>query len=300
VIVDDQDGLLHGVIVVQAGRRANTDTRTPVEGPRNVFGAPSASRAHDGRMRRLGLLILALSIAALALPSASSGLTFSQSKCDKAKTSKAKKKYCGNASYDKKKCKKAKTSKAKKKYCVKRSAFTTPDTGGQQQTGTTNPGGTNPGGGNTNPGGGPTTTDPGTGTTVQPPSGGKLVRDDAQFAAGLAGYNFHRYEEGSVGYGEYNVNFCPGNYFVYRSYYSINGSAPESNDAGSYSVIEGYTVDTQPGTWLGVVDFALSSGKVVRTVVAYRGTEAQIKSTDDNSIASGIYSGTPGGAQYCN
>jgi hypothetical protein len=64
-------------------------------------------------------------------------------------------------------------------------------------------------------------------------------------------------------------------------------------------VIGGCAVDTMPGRWLGVVDFAQTGGMVVRTVVAYGGTEGQVTSTDDKSPASGIYSATPGGALFC-
>src|SRR5829696_1818852 len=154
-----------------------------------------------------------------------------------------------SAAYNKKKCKKAKTKKAKKKYCKKKKRAGT----STQQPGTT------------------TTT---TGTPSDPQA--QVVRDDAGFTNALVGSKLHKTSEGSYGYGEYTWNFCAGGQWSYRSYYYA-GSTVESNDGGSYQVVEGYHAAADPNYFAGIVQTTTSNGSQYRWGVELRGGGGHMK-----------------------
>ena len=63
-------------------------------------------------------------------------------------------------------------------------------------------------------------------------------------------------------------------------------------------MIEGYSVDTSRASGYGVVDFAPNGGNVVRTLIGFRGSEAEVvKSTDTNSFNTGVYTAHSPAAQ---
>jgi len=177
------------------------------------------------------------------------------------------------AAYNKKKCKKAKTKKQKKKYCKKKKPPQT-QTQTQTQTGT------------------------GTGTTTQTqtPSGTQtqVVRDDAGFTNALVGSKLHKTSEGTYGYGEYTWNFCAGGQWSYRSYYYA-GSTVESNDGGSYQVVEGYHAAADPNYFAGIVQTTTSNGSQYRWGVELRGGGGYMK-TNTSSFEEGTFTRTFGAA----
>jgi len=148
------------------------------------------------------------------------------------------------AAYNKKKCKKAKTKKQKKKYCKKKKPPKPP----QNQTGTQ------------------------TTTQTQTPSGTQtqVVRDDAGFTNALIGSRLNHTTEGTYGYGEYTWNFCAGGAWSYRSYYYA-GSTVESNDGGSYQVVEGYHAAADPNYFGGIIQVSTTNGSQYRFGVELRG-----------------------------
>jgi hypothetical protein len=176
-----------------------------------------------------------------------------------------------SAAYNKKKCKKAKTKKQKKKYCKKKKR---PET----RTPTSNPGA-------------PVTPAPGSPPAADPNA---VVRDDAGFANALAGSKLHKTSEGTYGYGEYTWNFCAGGQWSYRSYYYA-GSTVESNDGGSYQVVEGYHAAADPNYFAGVVQVSTSNGSQYRWGVELRGGGGYMK-TNTSSFEEGTFTRTFGGA----
>lgn len=160
------------------------------------------------------------------------------------------------AAYNKKKCKKAKTKKQKKKYCKKKRP---PQTQGQTQTQTGTQTQT-------------TTPAQGTPTQTQTPSGTQtqVVRDDAGFTNALVGSRLNKTTEGTYGYGEYTWNFCAGGAWSYRSYYYA-GSTVESNDGGSYQVVEGYHAAADPNYFGGIIQVSTTNGSQYRFGVELRG-----------------------------
>jgi len=189
-----------------------------------------------------------------------------------------------SAAYNKKKCKKAKTKKAKKKYCKKKKRAGTSTQ--QPGTTTTTPGTTTPGA--TTPG----ATTPTTGTPSDPQA--QVVRDDAGFTNALVGSKLHKTSEGSYGYGEYTWNFCAGGQWSYRSYYYA-GSTVESNDGGSYQVVEGYHVAADPNYFAGIVQTTTSNGSQYRWGVELRGGGGYMK-TNTSSFEEGTFTRTFGAA----
>jgi hypothetical protein len=181
------------------------------------------------------------------------------------------------AAYNKKKCKKAKTKKQKKKYCKKKKKN---DTRTQTQTGT----GTNTGTGT----GTQTGTGTGTGTQEQ------VVRDDAGFTNALVGSRLNKTSEGTYGYGEYTWNFCAGGQWSYRSYYYA-GSTVESNDGGSYQVVEGFHAANDPNYFAGVIQTTTSNGSQYRWAVELRGGGGYMK-TNTSSFEEGTFTRTFGNA----
>lgn len=179
------------------------------------------------------------------------------------------------AAYNKKKCKKAKTKRAKKKYCKKKKPPRAPQTQTGTGTGTTTT---------------PTTTTPGT----TQPGGAQVVRDDAGFTNALVGSKLHKTSEGSYGYGEYTWNFCAGGSWSYRSYYYA-GSTVESNDGGSYQVVEGYRAAADPNYFAGIIQVSTSNGSQYRFGVELRGNGGYMK-TNTSSFEEGNFSRTVGGA----
>ena len=179
-----------------------------------------------------------------------------------------------SAAYNKKKCKKAKTKKAKKKYCKKKKAPKPPK---PPQT-TTTP--TTP----TTPTATPTPTAPGT----------QVVRDDAGFTNVLVGSKLNKTSEGTYGYGEYTYNFCAGGTWSYRSYYYA-GSTVESNDGGSYQVVEGYHAANDPNYFAGIIQVSTSNGSQYRWGVELRGGAGYMK-TNVKDFEEGNFSRTIGGA----
>jgi hypothetical protein len=161
------------------------------------------------------------------------------------------------AAYNKKKCKKAKTKKQKKKYCKKKKPP-------QNQTGSGT--GTQ----------GQTQTQTGTGTGTQTQTGtpsdpqAQVVRDDAGFTNALVGSRLNKVSEGTYGYGEYTWNFCAGAAWSYRSYYYA-GSTVESNDGGSYQVVEGYHAAADPNYFAGIIQVSTTNGSQYRFGVELRG-----------------------------
>src|SRR5215207_7760080 len=184
-----------------------------------------------------------------------------------------------SAAYNKKKCKKAKTKKAKKKYCKKKKRAGTSTQ--QPGTTTTTPGTTTPG-----------ATTPTTGTPSDPQA--QVVRDDAGFTNALVGSKLHKTSEGSYGYGEYTWNFCAGGQWSYRSYYYA-GSTVESNDGGSYQVVEGYHVAADPNYFAGIVQTTTSNGSQYRWGVELRGGGGYMK-TNTSSFEEGTFTRTFGAA----
>ena len=183
------------------------------------------------------------------------------------------------AAYNKKKCKKAKTKKQKKKYCKKKKRGNT-STQTQNGTGTgTTP--TAPGGSN------PVTTAPDTPQA-------QVVRDDAGFTNALAGSKLRKTSEGTYGYGEYTWNFCAGGQWSYRSYYYA-GSTVESNDGGSYQVVEGYHAASDPNYFAGIVQATTSNGSQYRWGVELRGGGGYLK-TNTSSFEEGNFTRTFGAA----
>lgn len=161
------------------------------------------------------------------------------------------------AAYNKKKCKKAKTKKQKKKYCKKKRP---PQTQGQTQTQT----GTQTQTQGTPAQGTPTQTETPSGTQTQ------VVRDDAGFTNALVGSRLNKTTEGTYGYGEYTWNFCAGGAWSYRSYYYA-GSTVESNDGGSYQVVEGYHAAADPNYFGGIIQVSTTNGSQYRFGVELRG-----------------------------
>jgi hypothetical protein len=182
-----------------------------------------------------------------------------------------------SAAYNKKKCKKAKTKRQKKKYCKKKKPPKNPQT----QTGT----GTGTG----------TGTQTGNPPLTPPPPGVQIVRDDAGFTNALVGSKLHKVSEGTYGYGEYTWNFCAGGRWSYRSYYSINGSAPESNDGGSYQVIEGYHAANDPNYFAGIIQTSTSNGGQYRWGIELRGGQGYVK-TNTSEFEEGTFTRTFGDA----
>ena len=227
-----------------------------------VCVAAAANSADYRDMRRLLALILvsALSASLLVAGPAASAATSS----DDSVTA---------AAYNKKKCKKAKTKRAKKKYCKKKKPPTSPQT-------TTTP---------TTP-----TTTPTTPTTPTPPAGTQIVRDDAGFTNALVGSKLHKTSEGTYGYGEYTWNFCAGGSWSYRSYYYA-GSTVESNDGGSYQVVEGYHAANDPNYFAGIIQVSTSNGSQYRWAVELRGGGGYMK-TNTSSFEEGTFTRTVGGA----
>jgi hypothetical protein len=178
-------------------------------------------------------LLVALALAATPLAASASGAEATAAKLKKCKPG-ANSKKCRCPSGKKR-------VKVGKKYRCKKKPARNNNTGGQQQGGNTNTGG-----GNTNTGGPGTNEPPPQTPQVQP------VRDDAAFAAALNSTMLRRYEEGSYGYGRYAYNFLPGGQFLFCSYYYAN-STVESNRAGTWEVVEGYTAPGYPGYTIGVV-----------------------------------------------
>ena len=212
-------------------------------------------------MRRLLALILvsALSASLLVAGPAASAATSSDDSVSA-------------AAYNKKKCKKAKTKRAKKKYCKKKKR---PPKAPQTTTPTTpQPGGSQPGG--------------------SQPGGAQVVRDDAGFTNALVGSKLHKTSEGSYGYGEYTWNFCAGGSWSYRSYYYA-GSTAESNDGGSYQVVEGYHAAADPNYFAGIVQVSTSNGSQYRFGVELRGNGGYLK-TNTSSFEEGAFTRTVGGA----
>jgi hypothetical protein len=189
------------------------------------------------------------------------------------------------AAYNKKKCKKAKTKRQKKRYCKKKA----PQQQGPAQG--TNGNGTTTG---TAPGATPVTGTPASGTPSDP--GAQVVRDDAGFTNAFVGSHFRKYSEGTYGYGEYNWDFCPGDRWLYRSYYSVGGSAPESNTSGSYAIEQGYHAAADPNYFAGIVLFTDPAGKQYRFGFEIKGSQGYIK-TNHKDFEQGTYSVTSGGAQ---
>ena len=215
-------------------------------------------------MRRLIALILvsALSASLLVAGPAASAATSSDDSVTAA------------AKYNKKKCKKAKTKRAKKKYCKKKKRrpprapqTTTPPT-------TPQPGASQPG--------------------ASQPGGAQVVRDDAGFTNALVGSKLHKTSEGASGYGEYTWNFCAGGSWSYRSYYYA-GSTVESNDGGSYQVVEGYHAAADPNYFAGIVQVSTSNGSQYRFGVELRGNGGYMK-TNTSSFEEGTFTRTIGGA----
>ena len=160
------------------------------------------------------------------------------------------------AAYNRKKCKKAKTKKQKKKYCKKKKPpQNQTGTGTQTQTGTDTG-----------------TQTQGTTTQTQTPSGTQtqVVRDDAGFTHALVGSRLNKTSEGTYGYGEYTWNFCAGGAWSYRSYYYA-GSTVESNDGGSYQVVEGYHAAADPNYFGGIIQVGTTNGSQYRFGVELRG-----------------------------
>jgi hypothetical protein len=184
-----------------------------------------------------------------------------------------------SAAYNKKKCKKAKTKKAKKKYCKKKKAPRPPQQPGQGTT-TTPPTTT------------PTTPGTATGTPSDPQA--QIVRDDAGFTNALVGSKLHKTSEGTYGYGEYTWNFCAGGQWSYRSYYYA-GSTVESNDGGSYQVVEGYHAAADPNYFAGVIQTTTSNGSQYRWAVELRGGGGYMK-TNTSSFEEGTFTRTFGAA----
>src|SRR5215208_5221442 len=170
-----------------------------------------------------------------------------------------------SAAYNKKKCKRAKTKKAKKKYCKKkkRGSTSTQQPGTTTMPGTPTPGATTPG-----------ATTPTTGTPSDPQA--QVVRDDAGFTNALVGSTLHKTSEGSYGYGEYTWNFCAGGQWSYRSYYYA-GSTVESNDGGSYQVVEGYHAAADPNYFAGIIQVSTTNGSQYRFGVELRGGGGYMK-----------------------
>jgi hypothetical protein len=151
------------------------------------------------------------------------------------------------AAYNKKKCKKAKTKKQKKKYCKKKKKNDT-----RTPTTTT-----------------PTPANPATPVTPSNPQA-QVVRDDAGFTNALVGSRLNKTSEGTYGYGEYTWNFCAGGAWSYRSYYYA-GSTVESNDGGSYQVVEGYHATADPNYFAGIIQVSTTNGSQYRFGVELRG-----------------------------
>jgi hypothetical protein len=229
------------------------------------FVARRRARADDGHMLRYVCLLVTASLLIGAAPAVASDGAISP------------------AAYNKKKCKKAKTKKQKKKYCKKKKPPRAPNTT------TTNPG---------------TTTTPGTQgtTTTQNPTNPvtpsdpqqQVVRDDAGFTNALVGSKLHKTTEGTYGYGEYTWNFCAGGQWSYRSYYYA-GSTVESNDGGSYQVVEGYHAAADPNYFAGIIQTTASNGSQYRWGVELRGGGGYIK-TSTSSFEEGTFTRTFGDA----
>jgi hypothetical protein len=187
------------------------------------------------------------------------------------------------AAYNKKKCKKAKTKKARKKYCTKPKPPKHPQTQTQPPAGTSTP--------NPQP-----TTGTGTGTTTGTPSDpqAQVVRDDAGFTNALVGSKLHKVSEGTYGYGEYTWNFCAGGAWSYRSYYYA-GSTVESNDGGSYQVVEGYHAAADPNYFAGIIQVSTTNGTPYRFGVELRGGGGYMK-TNSKDFEEGTFTRTFGDA----
>ena len=232
------------------------------------FVAASRARADDGAMRRYVCFLIAASLLITAAPAVASDGTISP------------------AAYNKTKCKKAKTKKQKKKYCKKKKPPRTPNTNTNTNTTTTTPGtqGTQ---------GTPTTQDPGNPVTPTDPQQ-QVVRDDAGFTNALVGSKLHKVSEGTYGYGEYTWNFCAGGQWSYRSYYYA-GSTVESNDGGSYQVVEGYHAAADPNYFAGIIQTTTSNGSQYRWGVELRGGGGYMK-TNTSSFEEGTFTRTFGDA----
>ena len=184
------------------------------------------------------------------------------------------------AAYNKKKCKKAKTKKQKKKYCKKKKPPRSPSTTTTTPTTPTTPST-------------PTTQNPTSPVTPTNPQQ-QVVRDDAGFTNALVGSKLHKTSEGTYGYGEYTWNFCAGGQWSYRSYYYA-GSTVESNDGGSYQVVEGYHAATDPNYFAGIIQTTASNGSQYRWGVELRGGGGYIK-TATSSFEEGTFTRTFGDA----
>jgi hypothetical protein len=126
----------------------------------------------------------------------------------------------------------------------------------------------------------PVTTTPPANTA--PPAGAQLQRDDAAFESALSSTMLRRYEEGTYGYGRYAYNYLPDHQFLYCSYYYA-GSTVESNHAGTWQVVEGYTVPGYPGYTAGKIHIVGSDFDVVMAVEMYN---------DKSNVATGNASST--------
>jgi hypothetical protein len=212
----------------------------------------------DAAIRGVRLFALALAALALAIVLAlAAGHPLSAS-ASSARVDAAKLKKCKPGLNSKKcRCPKGTTRvKSGKKYRCKKKPAPNNNGGGQQQTG-----GDNTGTGNTGTGG-PGTNEP---PLQAPPSTVTPVRDDAAFAAALSGTMLRRYEEGTYGYGRYAYNYLPGGQFLFCSYYYA-GSTVEANRAGTWEVVQGYTVPGYPGYTAGQVRIVGSDFNVLMAV----------------------------------
>ena len=114
--------------------------------------------------------------------------------------------------------------------------------------------------------------------TTPAPTGtqAQVVRDDAGFTNALVGSRLNKTSEGTYGYGEYTWNFCAGGRWAYRSYYYA-GSTVESNDGGSYQVVEGYHAAADPNYFGGIIQVSTTNGSQYRFGVELRGAAGFMK-----------------------
>jgi hypothetical protein len=136
----------------------------------------------------------------------------------------------------------------------------------------------------------PTTT---TGTPAPPPAGAQAQRDDAAFEAALSSTMLRRYEEGSYGYGRYAYNYLPDHQFLYCSYYYAS-STVEANRAGTWQVVEGYTVAGYPGYTVGKIRIVGSDFDVTMAVEMLGDKSNVATGNASNTFTQGAFTRYPG------
>jgi hypothetical protein len=253
-------------------------------------------------MRRLAVLLI-LALAALVYPTTSSGASAPP-------THAAKLKACKKG-VNSKKCRCPKGSKLVKKshkYRCKKQQ----QAGGQQQGGTggdntgTGTGGNNTGtgtgGDNTgtgtggdNTGTGTTTGGDNSGAPTGTGSGAQTQRDDAGYAAALAGSRFGPHNvQGSTGLFTYTYDFCTNRQFSFHSEY-FNSTLNQTDEAffnGSWTVEQGYKVLASqfgPG-WAGILMMTEDNQKQARIEIDFNDVNGVVNVGSGSDFTGGTFS----------